>query len=320
MSSEQQPLNEERRKAVEHSLLQNKEAKVAKTWLDEQTEIIGADNYEDFKNESESVWISLPHSVIGTLIYFVLVEQNSPFFKPLHVLKAYLVIGLPTLLCYMFQIVMIMELWNSVYGENGANGIADGICAVDPLLLVASVGVFIFNMLPSFMEWITCTDIILFCKRCAYTQQASDEHKVWITNLLAISYKRAIIFVFVNLLEGFVILALCYAGVGFLLSSGDINDVLLNSVSVIFILQIDDMARDAFQPDQVSDHIDGMEFETTFNIAHVDNNNMSRRGTIRPPTHSTFKTFSSAFSAVATFVAACFCVYPMVWKYCPTEL
>ena len=195
-------------------------------------------------------WVKLPESVIGTLIYFMMVEQNSPYFDIVALFKSYFVIGFPTLLCYAFQIIMIRGLWISVYSD-GANAIAESICEVDPHLLIASVGVFVFNMLPSFSDWITATDIILRCKRCAYTQDAGDENIVYVTNLLATDGKRAIIFVFVNLLEGFVILALCYAGVGFLLSSGDINDVLLNSVSVIFILQIDDMARDAFQPDQV---------------------------------------------------------------------
>ena len=46
-------------------------------WLKAQTKEIKGDDYDDFKDKSKVDWCSLPQSVIGTLLYFMLVEQND---------------------------------------------------------------------------------------------------------------------------------------------------------------------------------------------------------------------------------------------------
>ena len=54
----------------------------------------------------------------------------------------------------------------------------------------------------------------------------------------------------------------------------------MNSVSIVFIVQIDDMAREAFQNPEVSEHIDLMLFESTFTKLHDNDKAKSHRGKI----------------------------------------
>lgn len=297
---------------------------LSKDWLAQQTQKYDPDGYEEVKNKSGHPWLNLPESVMGTLVYFMLVEQNGPHMHFLSFCKAYLVIGFPTVLCYFFQFVMIRGLWLAVYGDGGsddasANIIADFICTIDSNLLFSAVGVYIISMIPAFEDWINLTDIILNSQRVAYTQDANDDKnpKIFITNLLAPMSRRILIFVTVNFLEGLIILALSYVGIGFLLSSDDVQDVLMNSVAVAFIADIDDMARGAYQTDQIDEQIDGMEFESpSFSVVKEDESDMSSEGVIRTPGVTTYKTFSFAKHAIVTIILAAVFTFIPIYHYC----
>ena len=201
----------------------------------------------------EQAWDTLPSSVIGTLLYFLLVEQNSPNFDLYFSMKSVILIGFSTYMCYFLQYVMIIGLWNSVFGAQSEE-LWKGICGISPLMLTSAICVYWISMIPSFNDMINTSDIILFCKRFAYTQ---DDDKVYVTKVLATPAKRIAVFLLVNMIELGIIFSLSIVGVGYLLTSDDVQDLLMNSVSIVFILQIDDMARDAFQSDEVSAHIDG---------------------------------------------------------------
>lgn len=293
---------------------------VTNDWLKQQTKKTDPDGYEEIKKTSGHPWVNLPESVMGTLVYFMMVEQNAPHFDLVAFMKAYLVIGFPTILCYFFQIVMIRGLYLAVYGDDAEqNIISDFICEIDSALLFSAIGVYVISMIPACEDWLNLSDIILFSKRVAYTQDASDdkEPRVFVTNLLAPWSRRLIVFALVNLLEGFIILALSYTGVGFLLSSDDVQDVLMNSVAIAFITDIDDMARDAYQTDQIDEQIDAMEFECpSFNLVKEDENDMSSEGVIRTPGVSTYKTFSFSKHAIGTIIIAFLATYLPVSHYC----
>jgi len=119
-------------------------------WLKAQTRATDPDGYEDIKGESGHPWVNLPQSVMGTLVYFMMVEQNAPHFDLSAFLKAYLVIGFPTILCYFFQIIMIRGLYLAVYGDGAdANIISDFICQIDSALLFSAIGVYVISMIPA---------------------------------------------------------------------------------------------------------------------------------------------------------------------------
>lgn len=295
-------------------------AEVTDRWLQAQTTTTDPDGYDKIKEESNHPWVNLPESVMGTLVYFMMVEQNAPHFDTIAFFKAYLVIGFPTILCYFFQIVMIRGLYLAVYGDNAQqNIISDFICEIDSCLLFSAIGVYFISMIPACEEWLNLSDIILHSQRVAYTQEASDDKnpKVYVTNLLAPWSRRLIVFCLVNLLEGFIILALSFTGVGFLLSSDDVQDVLMNSVAIAFITDIDDMARDAYQTDEIDEQIDAMEFELpSFTSVKEIENNMSSKGIIRTPGVSVYRTFSFAKQAILTIVIAFLATYLPVSHYC----
>ena len=50
----------------------------------------------------------------------------------------------------------------------------------------------------------------------------------------------------------------------FILSSDDVSDLIINSVALAFIMDIDNQAKDFFQPDFVTEHIDKLHFETKY--------------------------------------------------------
>ena len=93
----------------------------------------------------------------------------------------------------------------------------------------------------------------------------------------------------------------------------------MNSVSIVFIVQIDDMARDAFQNPEVSEHIDGMMFETTFTKLKDNDKSKSHRGIIRPPKWSTYQMFWSIEKATLSLILSAASVYPVWYYYCITE-
>ena len=156
---------------------------------------------------------------------------------------------------------------------------------------------------------------MLNCNRVAYTQNIGDgvDAKVYITKVLSGNLKRMAIFITVLLPELFTICFLSYVGVGYLLSSDDVEDLLMNSVSVVFILQIDDMACSAFQDDDITDHINGMKFETNIPVSESD---YSSDGVIHVPNRATYSTFSYSRSAFACLLVSILCVYPVVYSLC----
>lgn len=289
-----------------------------------QTKTVTCAEWGDFQDDSGNTWISLPPSVIGTLLYFLYIEQNSPNFDLFTSVKCMLLIGFSTYMTYALQIVVIYGLYLAVFKEedDGSNSISDSICFIDQNLLIAAITVFWISMWPSFTYLLQELDIIMFSKRVAYTQDikdGADDSEVFVTNILSTPSKRLFIFLFVNLIEICVVLATCFVGVGYLLSSDGVENLLMNSVSIVFIVQIDDMARDAFQNPEISEHIDGMMFETTYAKLKDNDKSKSHRGIIRPPKWSTYQTFWSIEKATLSLILSALSVYPVWYYYCITQ-
>lgn len=290
-----------------------------------QTKTVTCAEWGDFQDDSGNTWICFPPSVIGTLLYFLFIEQNSPNFDLFTSVKAMILIGFSTFMTYCLQFVVIYGLYLAVWaptGDDGENSISDSICIIDRNLLLAAICVFWISMWPSFTYILQELDIIMFSKRVAYTQDikdGTDDADVFITNILCTPSKRLFIFLFVNLIEMCVVIATCIVGVGYLLSSDGVENLLMNSVSIVFIVQIDDMARDAFQNPEISEHIDGMLFETTFTKLRDDDKSKSHRGIIRPPKWSTYQTFWAIEKACFSLILSALSVYPVWYYYCIME-
>lgn len=185
-----------------------------------QTKKIKAEEFDDLQDDSKKEWVTLPQSVIGTLLYFLLIEQNNPNFDLFHTIKSLILIGLPVFVTYVMQFIMIYGLWESIYypGEDGDDSQmieASKLCIIDIKVLFSAIAVYWISLGPSYLYLFQQMDIVLFCKRVAYTQDA-DDGDIYVTNILATTSKRIFIFIFVNLIEIILVLALSYVGVGYL--------------------------------------------------------------------------------------------------------
>ena len=104
--------------------------------FDGQTIQIKAETYDKYKEESKKRWATLPDSVIGTLLYFLKIEQNTPNFDVFSTLKAIILIGFPTYVTYCVQFLFVYGLYMSTFtpveNDDGVmeNKIADSICGI----------------------------------------------------------------------------------------------------------------------------------------------------------------------------------------------
>merc|ERR1711871_1687574 len=65
--------------------------------------------------------------------------------------------------------------------------------------------------------------------------------------------KKILTFMVVVVPESLILLSLLYVGAGFILTSKDIGTIIINSVAITFIMDIDNFSSEAFQTEEVSD-------------------------------------------------------------------
>jgi len=213
------------------------------------------------------------------------------------------------------QFLFVFGILNGIYevGPDGNNAIGDSICEINPNLLIAAVFTYAVSMVPTYREIMQSVDIVFNSKRVAYTATADDGF-VFITNLLAPLSKRFLIFFTVSLIEVVLVILLTICGVGYILSSDGVDDVLMNSLSVVFIMTIDDMACEAFQTSTITNHIASLEFETTTEVD--ENHDISQDGKIRPPSYDTYKTLWSIDQCIVAIAVTYAVVYGNIFWYC----
>jgi hypothetical protein len=190
-----------------------------------QTKKISRAEYETSQEESEMIWAPLPQTLICTLLYFLLVEQNSPSFDIFATLKAIIIIGLPGYLVYAFQFTVLSWLRSEVFlshdestlpsqsGSDDSTLLSRNVCEGDPSLLLSVLAIIWYVLAPRFSDITREFDIVLFSKRVAYTQ---EQGHVYITNVLATPTKRLFVYIFVNLIELIFVFYAAYTLIGYL--------------------------------------------------------------------------------------------------------
>jgi len=89
----------------------------------------------------------------------------------------------------------------------------------------------------------------------------------------------------------------------------------LASVAICFVMDIDNMAREAFQSVSISEHVDDMHFETKMR-APVEHKS---QGVARPVDMNVLKTFSSLDKSLLVLVLTCVVVFGLRFVFCPIE-
>jgi hypothetical protein len=172
-----------------------------------------ANKYDNFKEKENSSWQKLPQSVIGTLLYFLIIELNSDEFYIAHFFQCLLVVGLPSYFTYMFQGTILYELWSALTSFQTDDG-AD-LCGLPTSIEFAAIAVFAIVLWPSVADVLHETMIVMFSDRVAYLGEA-DEGKITIHKLHSTFPKRIATWIFVCLFEVIILIAMILVGVKFM--------------------------------------------------------------------------------------------------------
>ena len=271
--------------------------------------------FDEMIEKSPNKWDSLPESVISTVIYFCLVEHNEPQFKFHEVLRILFQVGFPVYMVFSLQYVFILELYKFL--PNFADD--NNLCQKPVLLEISAISVFLIFLIPSSRSVITQSHIILGSQNVAYPIKPENpddddaEEQMELQKLYSPISKRIFVWLAIVLFEILVLYGTFIIGVLFILTAATVDSVILASVSVNFIMDIDEMARDAFETVAISQHMEDMIFETTRG-SHVEH-----KLTRKPMDWNVLKTFSSIVGNSAVLVITLSVVFGLRAYYCAEE-
>lgn len=264
-------------------------------------------SYEAIKSESKKCWLNLPDSVNGTLIYFLLVENNTRIFSLWEFVQCLIYVGFPVFFTFYLQGLLLYTLWLNVppYSE------ADTLCPTSVFVQQAVISIFIIFLVPSITSILRESLCIMRSDRVAF-QQEEDSEKMVLYKLVNTDLKRALTFAVVVLPETLILLTLFYVGSGFVLTSESIGDIIINSVAIAFIMDIDNFCVEAFQTEEVSERSDNAEFETTWDAdeAHFT------EGELVPLSSQVIYTFSNFMKVIFVIISSSIYIYFVRVSYC----
>lgn len=214
------------------------------------------EEFEDAVENSESVWASLPDSINGTLIYMLLVEQNTRTWQMGEYFQIMFLTGMPVFFTFWIQGLLI-------YWINDITPLYEdsSICVHSALLQHAVMMVYILFMYPSFLDIMTEAYVCLRSLRVAMKHEERDD-KILLYHIRAPFSKRLMTFLLVPAIEACILTAMTTVGAKFIITCDKTSDLIINSMAVAFVMDVDNMSREFFQHESVSEHVDDMEFET----------------------------------------------------------
>lgn len=220
------------------------------------SELLGSHQYHGLKKEANCAWKNLPDSINGTLIYFLLVEHNAKSFPVFDIISWMFTLGLPVYLSFYIQALFIYWIYqvSPDYDESP-------LCSQDCYLQHAVICIFFIFMYPSVLSIVDETYILLRSTRVVLTHEEDDD-RVLLYELFSPMSKRLFLFFMIPFIESCILASLYYVGSKFIITSDDVSDLIINSVAIAFIMDVDNLAREFFQSEEVSEHVDKMEFES----------------------------------------------------------
>ena len=222
-------------------------------------EIHTKDSFEELRLETKKAWITLPSSVNATLIYFLLVENNNPEFNVYEYLHSIFFVGFPVYFTFYLQYLLLWAIWSNVPAfKTDAN-----ICGTSAFVQWAVIGIFLIFLLPSASTITKETLAILRSERVAFKKEGDDNNMITYT-LVNDQLKRNLTLWLIVAPEASILCALWYVGSGFILTSESIGDIILNSVAISFLMDIDNFCVEAFQSESVSERAQKALWETTW--------------------------------------------------------
>jgi hypothetical protein len=179
-------------------------------YVEELRQIIHVKQFDKHKEHSKKDWVTLPSSVNGTLIYFLLVENNSKDFTLFQFLQSLFYVGFPVYFTFYLQALLLYTLWVNVPSFS----VDDNICATNPLVQHGVIGIFIIFLLPSVKSIYVESSIILRCDTVAFPHE--EDEKLILYKLINETFKKILSFTVIVLPELIILLTLFYVGTGFM--------------------------------------------------------------------------------------------------------
>lgn len=225
------------------------------------SQIHDKNSFEEMRVEGKKSWINLPSSVNGTLIYFLLVENNSWAFETWPYITSLFFVGTPVFVTFYLQFLLLITIWASVpnYDED------ENICKTSSWVQWAVMGNFMIILTPSLVSILNETLCILRSDRVAFQSEDDIDNMVLYT-LKNDGFKKYLTFFLIVVPETIILIMLLYIGSGFILTSESMGDIIINSVAVAFIMDIDNFCVEAFQLDGVSERSNGTSWETSWKV------------------------------------------------------
>ena len=149
-----------------------------------------------------------------------------------------------------------------------------GFCETDTYLQHAIVAVFMIFLYPSVLDIYVETYVTLRCTQVAMVHEEDDSEnpRIVLLQILAPMSKRLTTFFITQFIESCILIAMMIVGSLFILSSDDVSDLIINSVALAFIMDIDNQSKEFFQPDTITEHLEKLHFETKI---HANDNKLS---------------------------------------------
>ncbi len=272
------------------------------------------DKVEEYIDTTNLEWVQLPNSVNGTLIYFILVELNHPNFDVEEFLESLFFVGFPVFFTFLVQGLLLYNLWLNVPNlATDAN-----VCMTGPAVQQAVLGVFIIFLIPSFSAVIVETLAILRSDECCFTHHAPEKSCIY--SLHNSTLKKILTFVVIVIPETLILLSLLYVGSGFILTSKDIGTIIINSVAVAFIMDIDNFCVEAFQTEEVSDRASTTKFKIDWQKEETEFSKGEPHDLSTPEAlekyYITIKSFSNVHKVVAVMIISAIAVFIIRTTYC----
>ena len=220
-----------------------------------------ANSFEELVKEGKKSWMKLPSSVNGTLIYFLLVECNSERMEMIPYLKSLFYVGCPVFVTFYLQLLFLYTIWLSVPEfQTDAN-----ICGTSGYVQMAVMGIFMIILMPS-VDAVTRESLAcLRANRVCFTME-DDKDNVILYSLLNPEEKRYLTFFLIVVPETCILAFLWYVGSGFILTSESMGDIIINSVAIAFIMDIDNFCVEAFQTEGVSERANETLWESPWKV------------------------------------------------------
>jgi len=168
-------------------------------------------SYQSIITESKKTWISLPDSVNGTLIYFLLVENNGRSLSLWEFFQGLIYIGFPVFFTFYLQALLLFTLWSFIPSFSDD----DNLCATNCFVQQAVISIFLIFLIPSGISIIRETLCIMFSDRVAFPNE-DDEDKVVVYRLVNPEVKKVLTYCLIVVPETIILISLFYVGTGFM--------------------------------------------------------------------------------------------------------